>query len=395
LAQFSSDTTNPNFSNPQISAPLPPSTSLPQYTAAATSNSSNFVPTINPAINPNYYATPQNPYGNAIYGNYSTPNANLYVAGSGANIPPNYFAQIPQTTYSQYYGAVSPYSQPPYSPYSGYFGGQYNPYYPYNNPYYEQNPMDSENENQYHSHESENSPYSAENSGYGQYMPVRSPLLETGWRNLKLLSPFNAPDGPHRNVGCPLEGESWLDRPYYFGVFGGKVCGTKLVKGQIDQKSGSGGGVVLGWNIDHYWGVESRLFSSSVSIHDISNSVMPVRDRSNKVTTIDAAVHYYPYGEAKWRPYMKIGLGYIHERFQDNFGKSQKINTWGMPFGFGLKYWWSDRVSVYGEVVDNIIFGREMTTTHSQWAFDFGVNFSFGTNSREVPTLYWPQTPAR
>ncbi|MDR1494017.1 MAG: hypothetical protein LBT05_15045 [Planctomycetaceae bacterium] len=371
------------------SAPAPPQLNFQQYTAATSTNQANFTP----QNNANFYATATNPYGNAVYGNYSTPSDTPYVAGSGSSIPPSYVAQSPQAMYSPYYGANSPYfiSQNPYGNYpNGYANdnnwGQYNPY---NNPYHMQNSLSPNEEN------ANLSNYSVGNSEYSQYMPLRSPLLETGWRNLKLLSPFNAPDGPHRGVGSPLEDESWLDRPYYFGVFCGKTYGTKLIKGQIDQKSGQDGGVVLGWNIDHYWGIESRLFCSSVSIRDVSNSVTPVRDRSNKITTLDAAIHYYPYGEAKWRPYMRIGLGYVHERFQDNFGNSQKINTWEIPFGFGLKYWWSDRVNVYAEVADNVILGREITTTHSHWALNFGVNFSFGTNPNAVPTIYWPQAPGR
>ncbi|MDR1385485.1 MAG: outer membrane beta-barrel protein [Planctomycetaceae bacterium] len=378
LAQYVSTAPNNNF---PPSAPSPPQLNLQQYAAAATTNQTNFTP----PNNTNFYSTTANPYGNAVYGNYPAPNVNTYIAGNGTAIPPAYFAQSPQIPYYAYPMLQYPYGSPPY----GYAnGGNWEQHNPYNNPYDSQNAVSSE--------EITNSPnYSTKNSEYSQYMPLRSPLLETGWQNLKLLSPFNAPDGPHRGVGRPLEDESWLDRPYYFGVFCGKVYGTKLVKGQIDQKSGENGGVVLGWNIDHYWGVESRLLCSSISIRDVSNSVTPVRDRSNKITTLDAAIHYYPYGEAKWRPYMKIGLGYVHERFQDNLGVSRRVNTWEVPCGFGLKYWWSDRVNVYAEVADNIILGRDMTTTHSNWAFNFGVNFSFGTNPNAVPTIYWPQSPGR
>ena len=227
-------------------------------------------------------------------------------------------------------------------------------------------------------------------SAYNPYTPLRSPLLETGWETAKLLSPFNAPTGPHRGVGTPLKDQSWLNRPYYFGVFGGYVSGGELISGQVDQKSGNNGGVSLGWNLNHYWGVEGRIFGSSVDTKDISGSANPAPGGSNRLTVLDASVHYYPYGEARWRPYFKFGIGFAEERFTDNFGNTQKANTWTVPAGAGIKYWWSDRVNVYGEVVDNVIFGKGPTKTHGNIALNFGVNFTFGTNPIHHPTVYWP-----
>jgi len=230
-------------------------------------------------------------------------------------------------------------------------------------------------------------------SGYSQYMPLRSPLLETGWETVKLLSPFNAPDGPHRGVGTPLEDQSWLDRPWYAGVFGGWVGGSQLIQDEIDQGSGSNVGVLLGKNLNHYWGLEGRFFGSSMNIKDISDSSFPAPERSNQLTALDLSVHYYPYGEAKWRPYFKLGIGYARQSFTGNYGESHNLNTCTIPFGGGLKYWWSDRVNVFGEVVDNMILGKGPTRTQSNWALNFGVNFTFGSNPNYHPTVYWPQSP--
>ncbi|MCL2348420.1 MAG: porin family protein [Planctomycetaceae bacterium] len=224
------------------------------------------------------------------------------------------------------------------------------------------------------------------------YALLRSPLLETTYQTAKLMSPFNAPDAPDRGIGHPLEDQSWLDRPYYFGIFGGWNSGSELVGGQIDQGSGSNGGGALGWNLNHYWGLEGRLYGASLNLEDISGNIPKAPDRSKRLTALDVSVHYYPFGEARWRPYFKLGIATMQENFTDNSGVGQKINTWGAPFGLGLKYWWSDRVSVYADVVNNVVFGKGMTKTHSDWALNFGVNFSFGTNARYSPTVYWPQT---
>ena len=282
----------------------------------------------------------------------------------------------PMVTMPHYNGMMSPYGAYPHSTYNM---GQY------------------QQQNGYLSDNTEpptpvRQPSGNNSSNYSQYMPIRSPLLETGWETAKLLSPFNAPDGPHRGIGTPLEDASWLDRPWYVGVFGGWVSGSKLVSGQIDQGSGSNGGIVLGKNLNHYWGLEGRLFGSSIEIKDISDTLIPAPNRSIRLTVLDMSAHYYPYGEARWRPYFKLGIGYTQQSFTDNYGVGHNINACTVPMGFGVKYWWSDHVHVFGEVVDNMVFGNGPTKTQSDWALNFGVHFTFGTNPNAHPTVYWPQT---
>ena len=306
---------------------------------------------------------------------YYTPSANPY-ANTGYNNAEYGYAVTP--TQGLYYSGHSPMLQPMVT--MPQYGGYPN--------YGQQNENHSENAEP---HQASKQPPS---SGYNQYMPLRSPLLETGWETAKLLSPFNAPDGPHRGVGTPLEDQSWLDRPWYAGVFGGWASGSKLIKGEIDQGSGSNVGIILGKNLNHYWGLEGRIFGSSINNKDISDSPFPAPERSSRLTVLDLSIHYYPYGEARWRPYFTLGIGYAQQSFTGNYGESYNINTCTVPFGGGVKYWWSDRVNVFGEVVDNMILGKGPTQTQSNWALNFGVNFTFGSNPNHHPTVYWPQSPA-
>lgn len=370
------------FSQTGVTAPVPPTLSAPGYTIPSQ-------------------------YGNAVYGYAPAPMTGPYYSGNSPMLQPQVQSQLMQPTPMQMQalqamqanqaghagGMMSPYPMPGYeSPYGNMYGGGYM------QQMYEQM-YDRQHDGHFSDYEAANQvvgqPKAGSSSNYNPYTPLRSPLLETGWEQAKLLSPFNAPDGPHRGVGKPLEDESWLDRPYYFGVFGGWVSGDKLISGQIDQKSGSNGGVTLGWNLNHYWGVEGRIFGSSIDIKDISDSATQAPGRSSRLTVLDASAHYYPYGEAKWRPYFKLGIGYAEERFTDNSGNKHKLNTWTVPLGMGLKYWWSDRVNVYGEIVDNVVFGKGPTKTHGNVALNFGVNFTFGTNPNYHPTVYWPQTPSQ
>jgi len=308
--------------------------------------------------------------GYSGYGYPVTPTTGLYYSGNSPILQP-------MVTMPHYAGMTTPYSAYPHTAYGM---GQYQSHVQQNERYPDDDEASFSNDRQ------------TTDGNYSQYMPLRSPLMETCWENAKLLSPFNAPDGPHRGVGTPLKDQSWLDRPWYAGVFGGCVSGSKLVSGQIDQGSGSNGGVVLGKNLNHYWGLEGRFFGSSIEIKDSSGSSTPSPHRNSQLTILDASTHFYPYGEARWRPYFKLGIGYAQQSFTDNKGVGRNINTCTVPFGFGVKYWWSDRVNVFGEVADNVIFGKGVTTTQSDWALNVGVHFTFGTNPNYHPTVYWPQT---
>ncbi|MDR1957565.1 MAG: outer membrane beta-barrel protein [Planctomycetaceae bacterium] len=215
------------------------------------------------------------------------------------------------------------------------------------------------------------------------YMPIRSPLLETTVSRLKLMNPFNAPTGTHRNVGQPLENESWLDHPWYVGVFGGCVFGGPLVDDVLKQKSGGNGGLMFGKNFNHYWGLEARALANSIDLKDFDG----ISRGSSKLSALDVSVHYYPYGEARWRPFLKLGFGTLQETFLD-----QEIKTWSIPVGVGVKYFWSNRFAVQADIVDNIILGKGPTKMHGEISFNFGISYMFGTNPDSHPTVYWPYT---
>ncbi|MGL4595799.1 MAG: outer membrane beta-barrel protein, partial [Thermoguttaceae bacterium] len=232
--------------------------------------------------------------------------------------------------------------------------------------------------------------------GLKNLMPlqVKSPLGETVWSGLKIISPFNTPTGPDRGVGMPLANRSWLDRPYYVGGFIGSIWGSQLVSNMIDQKSGGMGGLIFGYNMSEYWGLESRLHFSSIEIKETAegerifkeffpNAVLTTR--SNQLSVFDVSVHYYPLGNAKFRPYFKYGLGFARENFVDTLGTSRKTNTLAMPIGVGLRYWWNERLAFHGDIIDNLIFAGDVTKTQNNWAFTVGLTYSFGTSKTRRP----------
>jgi hypothetical protein len=245
-----------------------------------------------------------------------------------------------------------------------------------------------------------------------QLMPIHvsSPLGETIFSGVKMLSPFSTPSGPHRGVGQPLLNRSWLDHPYYFGGFCGWISGSQLVSGLIDQKNGGTGGLIFGYNLNEYWGMESRLHFASIDMMETaagrqafqnwyaashpSEPVPVLTTRNNRLSNFDIAVHYYPLGNAKWRPFFKYGLGFSRESFIDTFGIKRNENTVTMPFGIGLRYWWNENLAIQADLLDNVIFSSGITKTQNNIAFCVGLTYSFGNSKRKRPTAYWPYTPS-
>ena len=244
-------------------------------------------------------------------------------------------------------------------------------------------------------------------------VPVRvsSPLGETLLVCAKTVSPFITPPGPDKGVGMPLVNISWLDHPYYFSGFVGYMSGSELVSNMIDQKNGGSGGLIFGYNFNDYWGLESRLHFASIDIHDTdyakrlfeesyrlqfpdASMVPMLTTRTNQLTILDAAVHYYPLGNAKWRPYFKYGFGVGRQRFVNTFGFENKSDIITMPLGVGVRYWWNERLAIQADLIDNVIFASDATKTQHNFAFTLGLTYAFGSNRTKHPVHYWPATPS-
>ena len=311
-----------------------------------------------------------NPYG---YGPYGYPNA------PGAYWGPTGFAPTPYTPHS--YNTVSYPGYPPgYPGYSGHLGY---PGYP---------------------------------SPYG-YRPPAQPdversesLTSTTWETLGYFNPLKSPKGPNRGVGGPLMMRSWRDRPFYLGAFGGVMSGTELVSGLVEQGYGGTGGVLFGWYADNYWGLESRLHFAGLPGKNTPDAqaayeewyqsqngtafVPPTSSRNNAISMVDISVHYYPLGNAKWRPFLKLGLGTSNQQFRDLYGEKRNYNSFMIPWGIGLKYWWNERIALQVELTDNVLFAVEETKTQNNVALTFGLNFPLGKIKRKDPVLYWPMMPS-
>jgi len=243
---------------------------------------------------------------------------------------------------------------------------------------------------------------------YNNLMPVRvtSPLGETLFACARTVSPFSTPPGPDKGVGMPLVGKSWLDHPWYAGGFVGSTSGSTLVSKMINQKSGGIGGLTLGYNFNDYWGLESRLNFAAIDIYDTEyarqvfnemaqgGAVLLQTTRTNNLTFLDVAAHYYPLGNAKWRPYFKYGLGFGQQKFVNTFGNNLSKGVVTMPLGLGVRYWWNERIAFQLDLVDNVIFSSGIAKTQNNIAFTLGLTYAFGSGNRTRPVHYWPATPS-
>jgi len=238
-------------------------------------------------------------------------------------------------------------------------------------------------------------------------VPVRvsSPLGETMLACAKTMSPFCSPEGPDKGVGMPLVSQSWLDHPYYFGGSVGVVSGSELVSKMIKQKEGGTGGLMFGYNYNDYWGIESRLHFSSIDIYDTAYARQLIEElnpdvtilsttRTNKLTIFDVSAHYYPLGNAKWRPYFKYGLGFGEQKFVNSFGYTVSKGIGAMPLGMGMRYWWNERLAIQADLTDNIIFASGIAKTQHNIALTLGLTYAFGTGRTNHPVHYWPATPS-
>lgn len=143
---------------------------------------------------------------------------------------------------------------------------------------------------------------------------------------------------PHIGMGQPLQGTSWGNRPYSIGVFTGAFLANELNQ-NIQQGNGLINGFRVGWDFDHYWGTEFRMAFGDTRVDGSSEKV--------DVRLADIGVVYYPWGDARWRPYTSVGLGVGNFAFQDG---TQSVDDFALqiPLSIGVKYafkpWWNLRL---------------------------------------------------
>jgi len=187
------------------------------------------------------------------------------------------------------------------------------------------------------------------------------------------------PNDPARHVGLghPLVGTSWRNRPFHVGWFFGAMFGDQLIDGRVDQDTGIFGGYRLGWDFDHYWGTEARLGFSNLDLTD--TTPLPNIDiRTSRNQFVDLNLMYYPWGDARWRPYVSLGLGAGDFYFQDESLRSIRETVVAFPLSVGFKYYRHNWLSWRVDVTDYWTLGAGELDSMHNLALTAGVEVHFG-----------------
>lgn len=120
--------------------------------------------------------------------------------------------------------------------------------------------------------------------------------------------------GRHTDRGLPLQGTSWMNRPYHVDWFSGPLLGDDLIANRVAQDNELFGGLRIGWDFDYYWGLEARFGWSNPNVQFNETQTVP---NSGGYFVSDVDVVYYPWGDTKIRPYMLLGAGMARIDFID------------------------------------------------------------------------------
>lgn len=197
-------------------------------------------------------------------------------------------------------------------------------------------------------------------------------------------------NGRHRGLGGPLERESWLTRPLQISPLGGAIVADGLLKGRVEGSTGYLTGLRMGWDFDHFWGLETRFGLTSFGL---DSPIAGVELGNAKGFLWDTGVLWYPLGDATWRPYVTLGMGLADFRFYDEFARLNHPSTFTMPYGGGIKYRANERWALRFDVTDALSLdgGRQADVMHNL-LITGSIEARFGFGPRRS---YYPWNPSR
>ena len=140
------------------------------------------------------------------------------------------------------------------------------------------------------------------------------------------MIPYVGPRTPDsekdRGIGLPLEGKGWRSQPFSISAFAGAADGGALVPGHVKQQPSFYGGINLGWDYDHYWGIEKRLGFGDLSLINEKHESIPNAGAS---ITGEYRLMCYPLGDTRWRPFVTAGVGWSDFYFNNDLGADISI----------------------------------------------------------------------
>jgi hypothetical protein len=194
-------------------------------------------------------------------------------------------------------------------------------------------------------------------------------------------------DGRYIDRGLPLEGTSWLNRPYHADWFIGTLLGDDMTQ-SVNLSNEVFAGVRIGYDFDYYWGLDWRFGWSNPDL-DVDGVTSQELNGSYFISDLD--LKYYPWGDTKIRPYWLLGAGLARIEYRDETNVSQNVTLATLPLGVGVEFpqfpWLAWRL----EVLDNLAFGADGVETLNNFSLTAGMEWRFGVK----PQSYWPWRPGR
>lgn len=202
---------------------------------------------------------------------------------------------------------------------------------------------------------------------------------EMGWLSDSWFSPQR-----HRGLGQPLQRTSWRNRPVSLGGFVGGLATDDPIDGELAQSDTILGGVRLGYDWTHFWGSELRFGFFEA---DLLSPDAGVLETSGDAWMLDVHVLYYPWGDARWRPFVSLGGGFVSLDYRHADGQPLDETAFQLPFGGGVKYLFDRSLALRIDVLDNFSVGSSQTSSMHNISYSLGFEWRFGggTSKRYYP----------
>lgn len=223
-------------------------------------------------------------------------------------------------------------------------------------------------------------------AGGGWHGVLPEPITVWFARCSEFFSRSAATDGRSIGLGGPLRGTSWLNRPYEVAVDFGAFVMTNNPASGVNSGNDLFTAIHAGWDWDHYWGTQFRVGWSTPSLDAVGISG---EQTSDNLFITDLSVMYYPWGDSRFRPYWRLGLGLTDIEYTNAAGNRQQEALFTVPIGVGMKYQFRRSLVWRAELVDNVAFGSNSTDTMNNLTLTFGLEARFGGR----PSGYWAWHP--
>jgi hypothetical protein len=87
---------------------------------------------------------------------------------------------------------------------------------------------------------------------------------------------------------------------------------------------------------------------------------------------------WYPFGDARWRPYLSGGLGFATFRLNNELGERLSEAAVTVPLGFGVKYYYGPWFTLRFDFTDNIGLGNARVSGMHNVSLMVGAEYRFG-----------------